>query len=78
MLRWDVQSSSGPLTTTPCSYSKWAQITLPGERSDSIRYDYRALGVIVKGMGAQMVFSSTLLVRGKGVRRKALIGQVNH
>lgn len=30
---------------------------------DSIRSDYRALGAIVKGMRAQVVFSSILLVR---------------
>ena len=40
---------------------------------DSTRSDYKALGVALKGMGAQVVFSSISLVR-----RKALLGQVNN
>ena len=48
------------------------------ENLDSIKSDYRALGPVVKGMRAQVVFSSILPSRGKGARRRALIGQVNN
>lgn len=40
---------------------------------ESIKSDYRALGVTVRSPGAQAVFSSTLPRKGKGVRRRALI-----
>ena len=45
---------------------------------ESIECDYMALGAMVKGMEAQVVFSSILLVRGKGLRRTGLILQVNN
>lgn len=35
----------------------------------SMKRDYRALGEVVKGMGAQVVLSSILLVRWMGLRR---------
>ena len=36
---------------------------------ESIKCDYVALGAIVKNLGAQVVFSLILLVKGKGLRR---------
>jgi len=45
---------------------------------ESIKSDYRALGVTVRGMTAQVVFSSVLLERGKGVKRMELILHVNN
>lgn len=47
------------------------------ENLDSIKSDYRVLGAVLKGMRAQVVSSSVLPSRGKGVRRRTLIGQVN-
>lgn len=44
---------------------------------ESFKSDYRALGAVVKGMRAQVV-SSILLAREKGIRRRALIVQVNN
>jgi len=43
-----------------------------------MRRDFRAPGVVVKGMGAQVVLSSILPVRAKNMRRWALIMQVNN
>lgn len=45
---------------------------------ESIKSDYRAIGVTVRNTGAQAVFSSTLPRKGKGVRRRALIKSVNN
>ena len=45
---------------------------------DRIKSDYKAPGVVVKGVGAQVMFSSILPVRGKDGRRRVLIGQVNN
>lgn len=42
---------------------------------ESIKSDYRALQAVDQGMGAQVV-SSILLVREKGMRRRALVVQV--
>lgn len=44
----------------------------------SIKSDYRDLCVIVKYVGPQIVFPSVLLVRGKGIRRKALIPHIDN
>lgn len=45
----------------------------------SIKQDYRVLGAVVKGMGAQLVpTSSVLLMRGKDVRKRALIEEVKN
>lgn len=44
---------------------------------DNSSSDYRALGTVLKGMGAHVLFS-ILVVRGKGVRRRAITGQVNN
>lgn len=45
----------------------------------SIKWDYRALGAVVKVMGAQVVpTSSVLLMRGKDVRKRALIEEVKN
>lgn len=45
----------------------------------SIKRDYRALGAVVKVMGAQVVpTSSVLLMRGKDVRKRALIEEVKN
>jgi len=43
----------------------------------SIKKDYRALGVVVRDSGAQVVFSSILLVKGKGLERASQIWQIN-
>lgn len=45
--------------------------------SDSVKRGYRALGAVVKGLGSQMVFS-VLLIKGKDLRRRALIVHVNN
>jgi len=45
--------------------------------NDGIKSESRALGMVGMSMGAQVVVS-IMLVRGKGVRRRALIGQVNN
>lgn len=42
-----------------------------------IRSDYRALGVRVKELGVQVVFSSVLLVKGRGPGRDRCILEVN-
>ena len=39
-----------------------------------MKSDYTALRALAKGVGAKAAFSSILSVRGKGVRRRALIG----
>ncbi|XP_068782230.1 uncharacterized protein [Struthio camelus] len=44
---------------------------------ETIKRDFRALGMVVKGLGAQVVFSSILPVRGKDRRRSRRIFQVN-
>jgi len=43
----------------------------------SIKKDYRALGAAVRDSGAQVVFSSTLPVKGKGFERASPIWQIN-
>ena len=40
--------------------------------------DYRALGAVVKGVGALVVVLNILPIRVKGVKRKTLIVQVNN
>ena len=42
-----------------------------------IKEDYKALGVQVKSIGAQVIFSSILPVRGKGAARNRRIMQIN-
>ena len=42
-----------------------------------IKEDYKALGVQAKSIGAQVIFSSILPVRGKGVARNRHIMQIN-
>lgn len=45
----------------------------------SIKQDYRVLGAVVKGMGAQVLLtSSVLLMRGKDVRKRALTEEVKN
>lgn len=75
MLWEGCQSLSEPLLTLSlCCSSMWVPMRSSTTGNlKSIRSDYRALGVIVRGMRAQVVFSSVLLVRGKGVRRIGLI-----
>ena len=43
----------------------------------NIKKDYRALGAVVRDSGAQVVFSSVLLVKGKGFERASRIWQIN-
>ena len=43
----------------------------------SIKRDYRALGAAVRDSGAQVVSSSVLLVKGKGIERATQIWQIN-
>jgi len=43
----------------------------------SINKDYRALGATLRDSGAQVVFSSVLLVKGKGSERGSQIWQIN-
>lgn len=43
----------------------------------SMKRDYRALGAAVRDSGVQVVFSSGLLVKGKGIERDIQIFQVN-
>ncbi|XP_068784552.1 uncharacterized protein [Struthio camelus] len=45
---------------------------------ETIKQDFRALGMVVKGLGAQVVFSSILAVRGKDGRSSRPIFQVNN
>ena len=42
-----------------------------------IKEDYKALGVQAKSIGAQVIFSSILPVRGKGAARNRRIMQIN-
>lgn len=44
---------------------------------DSIKSNYRGLGVVVKSMGDPGGVLVNPAVRGKGVRKKGLIGQVS-
>ena len=78
---WDVVEGllklASPQTTTPCCYSLWAQTILLGETWRVSKVITELCGKVVKGLGAQVVLSSILLVRAKGVRRRALIMQVN-
>ncbi|XP_068809548.1 uncharacterized protein [Struthio camelus] len=45
---------------------------------ETIKQDFRALGMVVKGLGAQVVFSSILPVRGKDGKRSRRVFQVNN
>lgn len=66
------QSWSGSLTTVPCSYSTWEQMTLQGETWTVLEGTTELWGGgIVKGMGAQAVFS-VLPVKWKDTRKRAL------
>ena len=56
----------------------WALMILPGATWRVSKATTEIWGVIVMGIGAQVVFPSILLVRGKGVRRKALILPINN
>lgn len=42
-----------------------------------IKQDFRVLGAQVKGMGAQVVFSSVLPVRDRGLGRSQCIMEIN-
>ena len=44
---------------------------------EAIQQDFRALGMVVKGLGAQVVFSSVLRVREKDGKRSRRVFQVN-
>ena len=78
---WDVVEGllklASPQPTTPCCYSLWAQTILLGETWRVSKVITELCGKVVKGLGAQVVLSSILLVRAKGVRRRAPIMQVN-
>lgn len=45
---------------------------------ESIKSDFRVLGATVRSIGATVVFSSNLLARGKGVKRRVLILHVKN
>lgn len=68
--------SSSPLTITLLLFGVVIKDTAT-ENLGSIKSDYRVLGAVLKGMRTQVVYSSILLSRGKDVRRRTLIGQVN-
>jgi len=43
----------------------------------SMKKDYRALGAVMRDSGAQVVFSSVLPVKGRGLERAIHIWQIN-
>ena len=55
----------------------WAQMILLGETWTVSKVIRELCRKVVKGLEPQVVLSSMLLVRAKGVRRRALIMQVN-
>lgn len=75
MLWRHCRSSSSSLTTRACCYCIWAQMILPGETWTVSKVTTELRG---QGMGAQVLLSSILPVRGKGARRRTLIGQVSN
>lgn len=64
-----------PLTVIPYSYSMWAEKILTKKKWTISKDTIRALGLVVKGLKAQVAFSSILTATIKGARR-ALIRQV--
>lgn len=55
-----------PVTVPSCCSSMWAATILPGQPGESIKTACRALEVVVRGMGAQALFS--ILGKGRAVR----------
>lgn len=62
------------MTISPCCLSIWVLMILQGEQIGS---GYRALGVRVKELGTQKVFSSILPIKGWGPGRDKYILKVN-
>ena len=67
----DCQSLSDYFPTTPCCSSTWSPMILQRETWTLSKVTIELW--LVKGIGAQVVFLSVLLVRGKGVGRRTVI-----